>query len=322
MPSFAIASSKENNPAFKISSIKSSFYATPEYKNLLKETMIDQLVVKPFQFFATDSVKPTQLACRWETEIEVNEHGLYQFMTTTATSPWGQKIKLIIDSTLVIGQSSNMFNGTGKAANVHLQKGKKHSIRLEYICYPWEQPEISLSLRKIDNPEYQTIPKPYSPATRIVYLPEGSSWFDFWTEEKLEGGQAIQADASLDKLPLYIKSGSIIPFGPDIQYVAEKPADTISLKIYPGANGSFELYEDEGDNFNYEDNIKSTISFSWNDQGKTLSIGKRQGEFPGMLKERKIKIMLVGESILGKTDRGSSAHKIISYSGEEMKLTF
>jgi len=103
---------------------------------------------------------------------------------------------------------------------------------------------------------------------REAYLPAGCLWYDFWTGKTEQGGTRVTFDAPIDKIPLLIKAGSIIPMGPFIQYASEKPADPVELRIYPGADGSFTLYEDEDDSYNYEKGIYATIVFSWNDAGK------------------------------------------------------
>ena len=135
-----------------------------------------------------------------------------------------------------------------------------------------------------------------TPRKRSHHLPANHLWYDFWTGEKIDGGKTIKTDAPIEKIPLFIKAGSIIPMGPFLQYSTEKPADPIELRIYPGANGSFTLYEDENDNYNYEKGIYATIDFEWNDKEKALTISNRKGEFPGMLKERTFNVVLVGEN--------------------------
>jgi alpha-D-xyloside xylohydrolase len=126
-----------------------------------------------------------------------------------------------------------------------------------------------------------------------VYLPKGTDWIDFWTGEKQSGGQTISKATPIDIMPLYVKTGSILPFGPDVQYATEKKWDALEIRIYPGADGEFVLYEDELDNYNYEKGVYSTITFQWDDAKKELTIGKRRGSFPGMLEERKFKIVKV-----------------------------
>lgn len=131
------------------------------------------------------------------------------------------------------------------------------------------------------------------PRTRAVYLPKGSDWFDFWTGERHAGGATIFADAPLETIPLFIRAGSIIPLGPHLQYSSEKAADPIELRVYPGADGAFTLYEDDGDGYDYEKGAFSTIEISWNDEERRLSIGAREGAFRDMLSERRFRVVCV-----------------------------
>ncbi len=128
--------------------------------------------------------------------------------------------------------------------------------------------------------------------TRKVYLPAGTSWTDFWTGESTPGGQSIEAAAPIGTLPLYVRAGSIIPYGPEVQSAMEK-ADPIELRVYRGADGAFTLYEDEGDNYNYEKGVYATIPFTWDEKGKTLTIGARQGQFPGIMTSRTFRVVFV-----------------------------
>jgi len=140
-----------------------------------------------------------------------------------------------------------------------------------------------------------------------VYLPASAAWYDYWTNTKLDGGQSIKADAPLSHSPLYIKAGTILPQGPDVQYTNEKAWDNLELRVYPGADATFTLYEDEGDNLNYESGAYSTIQMTWNDKSRTLTLGKRQGQYEGMLQSRTFTIRLVGGGEKTVTYNGKSA---------------
>ena len=142
--------------------------------------------------------------------------------------------------------------------------------------------------------------------TFSVYLPAGAQWYDYWTNAKLNGGQTITASAPLSHSPLYIKAGSILPLGPDVQYANENKFDNIDLVVYPGANATFTLYEDEGDNYNYEKGQYSTIQLTWNDRSKTLTIGKREGSFPGMIATRTFNVKVIGGTTKTVTYTGKS----------------
>ena len=124
------------------------------------------------------------------------------------------------------------------------------------------------------------------------YLPKGATWYDFWTGKAYKGGQSITITTSFDRAPMFVRAGSILPLGPEMQYVGEKAWDNLELRVYPGADGAFTLYEDEGDNYNYEKGIYSTITFLWNDKTRTLTIHDRKGDYPGMLKHRQFTITL------------------------------
>ncbi len=156
--------------------------------------------------------------------------------------------------------------------------------------------------------------------TRKVYLPKGADWFDFWTGKKLSGGQTIDAAAPIDIMPLYIKAGSIIPMGPLLEYATQRAADTIELRIYPGANGSFTLYEDANNTYNYEKGEYATVTFNWNDRQGELAISATKGTFPGMLKKRVFNVVLVKENGATGEEQIRQADKIIRYDGKAMKI--
>ena len=154
--------------------------------------------------------------------------------------------------------------------------------------------------------------------SKQVYLPAGTAWIDFWTGTQHPGGQTIAKETPLNIVPLYVKAGSILPMGPEVQYATEKKWDDLELRIYPGADGEFVLYEDENDNYNYERGQYSEIRFSWNDKKKQLTIADRSGQFPGMLEKRKFRMVLVNEK-QGTGDRpaGADVHKV-EYEGKKM----
>ena len=124
------------------------------------------------------------------------------------------------------------------------------------------------------------------------YLPKGCEWYDFWTGTRYKGGQWLTLTTQLDRVPMFVRAGSIIPFAPEMQYVGEKDWSQLELRVYPGADASFTLYEDEGDGYNYEKGICSTIPMQWKETSRTLTIGERKGEYPGMIHERKFTVIL------------------------------
>jgi len=155
---------------------------------------------------------------------------------------------------------------------------------------------------------------------RQVYLPE-TKWYDFWSGTTVPGNRMIEAAAPLERIPLYVRAGSILPLGPDVEWSTEKPADPIELRIYRGADGDFTLYEDENDNYNYEKGAYATIPIHWDDSKSALTIGDRKGEFPGMLKQRTFRVVLVHENHGVGIGPSDEPDKIVSYSGTKLEVT-
>ncbi len=156
--------------------------------------------------------------------------------------------------------------------------------------------------------------------THEVYLPKGTDWYDFWTDEKLNGGHSVQKETPIDIIPLYVKAGSLLPIGPEVQYATEKKWDNLEIRVYPGANGEFTLYEDENDNYDYEKGMYSTITFKWDDAKRTLTINDRNGSFPGMLGERTFGIVIVsGNNGVGIAS-AQKYDKIVNYDGRKIEV--
>lgn len=154
---------------------------------------------------------------------------------------------------------------------------------------------------------------------RKVYFPEGAVWYDFYTGAAVEGGAEAIVDAPYERLPLYVRSGAIIPFGPEMQWSAEKPAETIDLYVYAGADGSFTLYEDENLNYNYERGARAMIPVSYDHRTSTLTIGRRDGRFPGMLERRVFNIIKVSPDAPAGYQPGREGIKV-NYSGKTLKV--
>jgi len=155
---------------------------------------------------------------------------------------------------------------------------------------------------------------------RKVYLPTGTDWYDFWTGNKLKGGQEVDKESPIDIVPLYVKAGSILPWGPKVQYAAEKNWNKLEIRVYPGANGEFVLYEDENDNYNYEKGLNTTITMNWNEQTKTLTFGERKGSFNGMLKKRTFDIVLVNQQNGKGVNPGVKFTKTVTYTGNKISV--
>ena len=145
--------------------------------------------------------------------------------------------------------------------------------------------------------------------TATKYLPKGANWYDFWTDKLYKGGQNVVLTTRFDQVPMFVRAGSIVPLGPEMQYVGEKPWDNLEIRIYPGADAEFSLYEDEGDGYNYEQGYYSNIIFTWTDRTRTLHISARQGGYKGMLLDRKFTLVLP-----------DGTTKTIDYNGNQIEL--
>jgi len=160
----------------------------------------------------------------------------------------------------------------------------------------------------------------YRARSRKVYLPVAYGWYDLRTGRHSKGGAVVDADAPFDYMPVFVREGSIIPFGPEILYTSEKPADPVTLYIYRGADASFMLYEDEGDNMNYVNGAYSLIPLTWNDEEQILTIGTRTGEFQEMLRDRIFNVISVSSDKPVKLDFERAPEKTIQYSGDEVTV--
>jgi alpha-D-xyloside xylohydrolase len=228
---------------------------------------------------------------------------------------WGPK-RIYIDGKEIAHHYSNVEADT---IPVVLVAGKEYDITFETsnsalgafraMLY-WKTPDI-LAKENMSEPR---------PKTRNVYLPSGKPWIDFWTGDILHGGTSVVVDAPIEKMPLMVRAGSIIPMGPFLQYSTEKPADPIELRIYPGADGDFTLYEDENDNYDYEKGVYATIDFHWDDAKQLLTIDSGKGSFPGMLKARTFSLVVVGKNHGVGLELASPADKTISYDGTRQSI--
>jgi alpha-D-xyloside xylohydrolase len=256
-------------------------------------------------------MKDPQFSIRWEGKLTPSETGNYRFNMKS----FGPR-HVYLDGKEIEHNYDSMESWTVPVA---LVAGKEYDFKFETTNTTlgafraklyWKTPAIHAREAAVEPRE----------KTRSVYLPAGTSWFDFWTGEKLEGGRSIVADAPIEKMPLTIKAGSIVPMGPFVQYSTEKPADPIELRVYPGADGSFTLYEDENDNYDYEKGVYSTIAFHWDDARRQLTIDARNGEFPGMLKTRSFQVVIVSRNHGAGVEVTANPDKVVSYNGQRLTV--
>ena len=175
----------------------------------------------------------------------------------------------------------------------------------------------------------------YKARNRSVYFPKQSGWYDLYTGEKvIEAGdvshlspltshlssRTLIVDAPYDRIPVFVREGSIIPFGPEIQYCDEKPADLINLYVYAGKDGQFQLYEDEGTNYNYEKGKFATIDITYDDASRTVTFGKRNGQFNGMLKNRQFNVVLITKDAPKPLNLDNPEGKLVDYNGKPVSV--
>ena len=160
----------------------------------------------------------------------------------------------------------------------------------------------------------------YKARNRDVYFPKQCGWYDLYTGKHINGGQTLKVDAPYEKIPVFVREGAIIPFGPEIEYTDQKPAQLINLYVYAGADGQFTLYEDEGTNYNYEQGYYTTIDIKYSDADRQLTIGKRTGSFEGMLENRQFNVVLVSPNKAQPLNLDNPAGKLVDYNGEEVQI--
>jgi alpha-D-xyloside xylohydrolase len=296
---------KEGKPGLNASYCKDNKYKTPGTEKIDSNINVFWYTGRP------DYVSDSMYAIRWEGKLVPGETGKYQFHMKCFDA---KRIILDGDTLPIVYTSVEQYTGF-----VNLKAGQEYDLVVETennstgaarMQLFWKTPGIFAKEQVKEAKE----------KLREVYLPAGAGWVDFWTGKTFRGGQRMKFDAPVDKIPLLVKAGSIIPMGPFVQYSTEKPADPVELRIYTGADGTFTLYEDENDNYNYEKGIYATISFTWNDARKEMTIGERKGEFPGMLKRRTFKIVLVKEQHGQGINITEKPDKVVSYDGRQQVI--
>jgi alpha-D-xyloside xylohydrolase len=288
------------------------YYSDTEFKTLVREQVETNINL----FWYTgwpDFITSPQFSVRWEGKLLPKKTGLYRFHMKS----FGPK-RILLDGKEL---PCNYWSVEFYTVAAELEADSEYDLVFETsnavagafrAQLYWKTPEIHAREQNFTPP----------PATRPVYLPAGSAWTDFWTGKSMPGGQTWVADAPIDKLPLLVRAGSILPLGPAVQYSTEKPADPLEVRIYPGADGVFTLYEDENDGYRYEQGIFATITFHWEDAARRLTIDDRKGSFPGMLKERQFHVVLVGVDHGTGVAATGNPDQIVAYRGEGQVVQF
>jgi alpha-D-xyloside xylohydrolase len=291
--------------------LTAAYYCDDNFKNLCHEAV--EPGVNLYWYTGWPGfVSAPKFSIRWEGKLVPAVTGKYRFNLKS----FGPR-RLYLDGKEVAHNYDSMESHT---VPVDLVAGKEYEFKFETSNETlgafraqvyWKTPEI---LAREAEP---TVPRE---KTRSVYLPAGNRWIDFWTGDSLTGGGSVVADAPIDKIPLMVRAGSIVPMGPFVQYAAEKPDAPIELRIYPGADGNFTLYEDENDNYDYEKGVYSTIDFNWDDAQRQLTINARKGTFPGMQAMRTFHVVVVRKGHGIGVETASAPDKVISYRGERQTV--
>jgi alpha-D-xyloside xylohydrolase len=249
---------------------------------------------------------------RWQGTITAPEDGEYEIGVEGDDG-----FRLWLNDKLVVEDWRSRAR-TYKGAKVILSKGEKVAVKIEYY-----QDKFDRALRLAWKKPSQLAAEKSKVADKTVetYLPAGADWYDFWTNDRLTGGRTVSRDCPLDILLLYVRAGSIVPFGPSVQHATEQLGAPYEIRIYPGANANFTVYEDDNETYAYERGQRATYELSWNDAARTLSIAARSGSFPGMAAERKLNIVLADPGKNAGLAK-SVAEKTVLYSGKPLEVKF
>lgn len=254
-------------------------------------------------------------SARWDGVLVAPEDGEYELGLQGDDG-----MRLFVDGKKLIEDwtgGASRYNG----AKVTLRKGQRVPIRIEYyqgdgdrdLRFAWRTPEeVRRAAARAGEAPKLAVP---------TYLPAGSDWYDFWTNQRLAGGTETSRDVPLDIMPLYVRAGAILPLGPPQQYATEKPDAPYEIRVYPGANGRFTVYEDDNETYAYEKGARATYDLTWDDARRTLTIGARQGSFPGMVPVRQLNIVVVKPGTPGGI-ADLPATRTVRYTGKPLRLAF
>ena len=282
------------------------YYKDTEYKKFSLEKTDSCININWYASGRPDYVTDSTMAIKWSGKLIPTQTGKHQFHIKCYGPKHlyinGKLIPLTYQSVEAYTDTVDLVAGKEYDFVLETENSTPGALRCELF---WKTPEIFAEEKKVEKREQ----------TRKVYLPANTEWVDFWTGNQFTGGQTIISNAPIDRIPIFVKAGSIIPMGPFEQYATEKPVDSLEIRVYPGANGSFVLYEDENDNYNYEKGISATIQFRWIEAKHELIIGKRVGSFPGMLQKRVFKIIVVDKTKGTGIEQTQIPDKLVRYEG-------
>lgn len=269
----------------------------------------------PLTQFPADLKSLNNFSGRWEGTITAPEEGVYKLGVEGDDG-----FRLWVDGKLIV-DDWNFGALRYREADMALHAGQRVAVKIEYFNgsgnrglrmgwrTPSEQKEFNSKKAELDN-VYST------------YLPSGADWYDFWNNERFHGGQSVSAAFSLEQMPLYVRAGSIVPMGPVMQFATEKPDSPYEIRIYPGANATFTLYEDDNETYNYEKGEYATTELTWDDAARKLNVGMRRGQFSGMTTTREMRIVLAWPHRNAGIGEAAAEVRTVEYSGKALDVSF
>lgn len=287
------------------------FYDGQNFENLISTRVQKKAVFNTWVDELPKGVDKIRYSIRWTGEVLTKGAGEYEFWLTCDDG-----VRFWVDDKLVI-DSWQAQRARNHRAKINLEGGRKYRIKIDYfnsqggtqMRLAWRTPDMT-----------REIYSPHEIKRWRLYLPETKGWYDFWTGERREGGEWIEREVPIEIMPIYVKAGSIVPMGPEIQYATEKPSDPIELRIYSGEDAEFVLYEDENDNYNYEKGFYALIPIRWDEKNQTLTIGEEKGDFPGKLKKRVFHIVWVGKNHGVGVEPERYPDKVVLYEGQTVQI--
>jgi alpha-D-xyloside xylohydrolase len=254
-------------------------------------------------------------SARWSGFLTAPEEGEYE-----VGLQGDDGFRLWIDGKLTIEDWNNGASRYRKAT-VAFHKGQKAAVKIEFfngtgnrdLRFSWRTPS---AIRQLESA------KPVLDNSYLTALPKGPAWYDFWTNARYEGGQKATGHYPLNVMPLFVRAGSIVPMGPVVQYATERLGAPYEIRIYPGANARFTVYEDDNETYDYERGQYATFELSWNDAAKVLTVGERKGSFPGMTVTRTLRVALAAPGVNGGVEEAAANVKAVEYSGRRLQVRF
>jgi alpha-D-xyloside xylohydrolase len=269
----------------------------------------------PLQEFPAGLKSLDNFSARWQGFLTAPEDGEYEIGVEVDDGA-----RLWIDGKL-FAEDWNNNTPRYRFGKVVLHKGQKAAIKIEYFNGTGQR-VLRLNWRTPSEIEALRNAKPALDNSYVTYLPKSVAWYDFWSNVRYDGGQKVTGHYPLNRFPLYVRAGSIVPMGPVVQYATEKLDAPYEIRIYPGADARFTVYEDDNETYNYEKGQYAAYELTWNDKAKTLTAGVRKGAFPGMTASRTLRIELASQDANAGIGEGSAKVKTVTYNGKKIEVRF